>query len=81
MLNGPPLDVDNSIVQMLSSFMPRFNREIAEGKVAEVTITLLRLRGVFLRGFFQPLIAVIPRFATVAIQANSAKRCQDYQGR
>jgi pimeloyl-ACP methyl ester carboxylesterase len=37
-LYEPPLDIDNSIMTV-SSFMPRFDREIAEGKVAEAGVT------------------------------------------
>jgi pimeloyl-ACP methyl ester carboxylesterase len=67
-LNEPPLDIDNSIVAMLESFMPRFDREIAEGKVAEAAVTLLKDFGAyFLPGSFQPLIAVIPRLALVRL--------------
>lgn len=41
-INEPHLDVDNSIVEMLESFMPRFERDIAEGKVAEEAVTILK---------------------------------------
>jgi pimeloyl-ACP methyl ester carboxylesterase len=67
-LNEPPLDVDNSIIAMLSSFMSQFDREIAEGKVAEASATLLKdFGGYFLPGSAQPLVAIIPRFALVRL--------------
>jgi len=66
-LYEPPLDVDNSIMTVLS-FMPRFDREIAEGKVAEATVTLLKdFGGYFLPGSMQSLIVIAPRFLLVRV--------------
>jgi pimeloyl-ACP methyl ester carboxylesterase len=57
-----PLDIDNSTMAILS-FMPRFNQEIAEGKVAEASVTLTKDFGkFFLPGSIQFLIAILPRF-------------------
>ncbi|MDD1720979.1 MAG: alpha/beta hydrolase [Euryarchaeota archaeon] len=70
-----PLDVDNSILTMLSSFMPRFDREIAEGKVAEAMVTLLKdFGGVFLPGYLQPLVAITPRFVLVRLFTGLLRR-------
>jgi len=41
-LYEPPLDIDNSTVAPISSFLPRFDREIAEGKVAEAMVTFIK---------------------------------------
>ena len=76
-LYEPPLDVDNAIMSILS-FMPQFDREIAEGKVAEATATLLKdFGGYFLPGSIQPLIAIIPRFLLIGafrrLMRNDAK--------
>jgi len=61
-VNEPPLDVDNSIITMLQSFMPRFDREIAEGKVAEAMVTLLKDFGaLLLPGSLQPVVEIAPR--------------------
>jgi len=65
-INEPPLDVDNSIMTMLQSFMPRFDREIAEGKVAEAMVTLLKDFGaLFLPASLQPAVKIAPRFVLV----------------
>jgi pimeloyl-ACP methyl ester carboxylesterase len=58
--------------------MPQFDREIAEGKVAEATATLLKDFGrYFLPGSIQPLIAIIPRFLLIGafrrLMRNDAK--------
>jgi len=61
-VNEPPLDVDNSIITMLQSFMPRFDREIADGKVAEAMVTLLKDFGaLLLPGSLQPVVEIAPR--------------------
>ncbi len=61
-INEPPLDVDNSIMTMLQSFMPRFDREIGEGKIADATVTLLKDFGaLFLPGALQPVVNIAPR--------------------
>jgi pimeloyl-ACP methyl ester carboxylesterase len=66
-LNEPPLDIDHSILSILS-FMPRFDREIAEGKVAEAMVTLLKdFGGIFLPVYLQPLVAITPRFVLVPL--------------
>jgi len=65
-VNEPPLDVDNSIITMLQSFMPRFDREIADGKVAEAMVTLLKDFGaLFLPGSLQPVVNIAPRSVLV----------------
>ena len=65
-VNEPPLDVDNSIITMLQSFMPRFDREIADGKVAEAMVTLLKDFGaLFLSGSLQPVVEIAPRSVLV----------------
>lgn len=46
-LYGPPFDIDNSIRGILS-FMPRFYPEIAEGKLADATVTMLKDFGIYL---------------------------------
>jgi pimeloyl-ACP methyl ester carboxylesterase len=57
-----PLDIDNSIMTVLS-FMPRFDQEIAEGKVAEASATLTKDFGKFLLpGSIQFLLTFLPRF-------------------
>ncbi len=67
-INEPPLDIDNSIVTMMESFMPQFDREISEGKEAEAMVTLLKdFGGVFLPGYFQPLVAITPRGVLVRL--------------
>jgi pimeloyl-ACP methyl ester carboxylesterase len=43
-LYEPPLDIDNSILKV-ESFVPRFDREIAEGRVAEAMV-------IFIKSFF-----------------------------
>ncbi len=61
-LYEPPLDIDHSIMMILS-FMPRFDREIAEGKLAEATVTQLKDFGKY---FGVPLwITGLPRFLLV----------------
>ena len=58
-LYEPPLDVDDSIMQILS-FMERFDREIAEGKLADATVTMLKDFGIY---FGVPsYITGLPRF-------------------
>lgn len=65
-VNEPPLDVDNPIITMLQSFMPRFDREIADGKVAEAMVTLLKDFGaLFLPGSLQPVVNIAPRSVLV----------------
>lgn len=44
-LYEPPLDVDNSIIEILS-FMKRFDREIADGKIPDATVTMLKYFGI-----------------------------------
>ncbi len=60
-LYEPPLDVDNSIMDILS-FMPRFDREIAEGKLAEATVTQLKDFGKY---FVPSWITGLPRFLLI----------------
>lgn len=63
-LYEPPLDVDNSIMAILS-FMPRFDREIAEGKLADATVTMLKDFGIY---FGLPSwITGLPRFVLESI--------------
>jgi pimeloyl-ACP methyl ester carboxylesterase len=63
-LYEPPLDVDNSIMVILS-FMPRFDREIAEGKLADATVTMLKDFGIY---FGLPSwITGLPRFVLESI--------------
>jgi len=63
-LYEPPLDVDNSIMTILS-FMPRFDREIAEGKLADATVTMLKDFGIY---FGVPSwITGLPRFLLVSL--------------
>ena len=45
-LYEPPLDIDNSIMKILS-FMKRFDREIADGKLADATVTMLKDFGIY----------------------------------
>ena len=60
-LYEPPLDVDNSIMDIMS-FMPRFDKEIAQGKLADATVTQLKYFG----KYFVPLwITGLPRFLLV----------------
>ena len=60
-----PLDIDNSTMAILS-FMPRFDQEIAEGKVAEASVTLTKDFGkFFLPGSIQSLLTILPRFLLV----------------
>src|SRR5450759_5002316 len=64
-LDELPLDIDNSTMAILA-FMPRFDQEIAEGKVAEASVTLTNDFGkFFLPGSIQFLIAILPRFVLV----------------
>ncbi len=61
-LYEPPLDVDNSIMDIMS-FMPRFDREIAEGNLADATVTQLKDFGKY---FGVPSwITGLPRFLLV----------------
>jgi pimeloyl-ACP methyl ester carboxylesterase len=60
-LYEPPLDVDNSIMDILS-FMPRFDREIADGKLADATVTQLKDFGKY---FVPSWITGLPRFLLV----------------
>ena len=60
-LYEPPLDVDNSIMDILS-FMPRFDREIAEGKLADATVTQLKDFGKY---FVPAWITGLPRFLLI----------------
>ncbi len=63
-LYEPPLDVDNSIVEILS-FMNRFDREISEGKIADATVTMIKDFGIY---FGVPsYIAGLPRFLLASI--------------
>lgn len=64
-LYEPPLDIDNSIMTVLS-FMPRFEEEIAEGKVAEAMVTFSKDFGKYF-GPIQSLLAILPRFLLVRI--------------
>ena len=58
-LYEPPLDIDNTIIEILS-FMPRFDREISEGKLADATVTMLKDFGIY---FGVPsYITGLPRF-------------------
>jgi pimeloyl-ACP methyl ester carboxylesterase len=60
-----PLDIDNSTMLKLS-FMPRFDQEIAEGKVAEASVTLTKDFGkFFLPRSIQSLLTILPRFLLV----------------
>ena len=45
-LYEPPLDIDGSIMEILS-FMPQFDQEIAEGKLADATITMINDFGIY----------------------------------
>jgi pimeloyl-ACP methyl ester carboxylesterase len=66
-LYEPPLDIDDVIMSLLS-FMPRFDEEIAEGKVAEATVTLLKdFGGFFLPASVQSVLVILPRFLLVRI--------------
>jgi pimeloyl-ACP methyl ester carboxylesterase len=58
-LYEPPLDTDNSIM-MVPSFMPRFDQEIAEGKVAEAMVTFIKN---FAKQFEKKLLllSILPR--------------------
>jgi pimeloyl-ACP methyl ester carboxylesterase len=64
-LYEPPLDVDDSIITQ-TSYMPRFEREIEEGKVAEAMAT-------FTKGFAkhlpprESLLHILPRFLLVRV--------------
>jgi pimeloyl-ACP methyl ester carboxylesterase len=63
-LYEPPLDVNNSIIEILS-FMPRFDREISEGKLVDATVTMLKDFGIY---FGVPsYITGLPRFLLVII--------------
>jgi len=64
-LYEPPLDTENSIMTQ-TSFMSRFDQEIAEDKVAEATVT-------FTKGFAkhleprESLLSILPRFLLVGL--------------
>ena len=64
-LYEPPLDVNDSIMTQ-TSYMPRFDREIGEGKVAEAMVT-------FIKGFAkhlearESLLSMLPRFLLVRV--------------
>ena len=74
-INEPPLDVDNSIMTMLQSFMPRFDREIGEGKIADATVTLLKDFGaLFLPGALQPVVNIAPRSVLVWLSRQILRR-------
>jgi len=74
-VNEPPLDVDNSIIAMLQSFMPRFDREIANGMVAEAMVTLLKDFGaLFLPGSLQPVVEIAPRSVLVWLSRQILRR-------
>lgn len=45
-LYEPHLDIDGSIMEILS-FMPQFDQEIAEGKLADATITMINDFGIY----------------------------------
>jgi pimeloyl-ACP methyl ester carboxylesterase len=64
-LYEPPLDIDNSIL-MLESFVPRFDQEIAEGKMAEAMVTFVKnfARYFDFRAF---LLSLLPRFLLVGM--------------
>ncbi|MGB9372412.1 MAG: alpha/beta hydrolase [Halobacteriota archaeon] len=59
-LYEPPLDIDNSTVAPVASFMPRFDQEIAEGKVAEAIVTFIKN---FAKQFEtrEALLSILPR--------------------
>lgn len=74
-INEPPLDVDNSIITMLQSFMPRFDRELGEGKVAEAMVTLLKDFGaLFLPQSLQSVVEIAPRSALVWLSRQILRR-------
>lgn len=60
-LYEPPLAVDNSIMDIMS-FMPRFDKEIAQGKLAEATVTQLKDFGKY---FVPSWITGLPRYLLV----------------
>ena len=60
-LYEPTLDVDNSIMDIMS-FMPRFDKEIAQGKLADATVTQLKDFGKY---FVPSWITGLPRFLLV----------------
>jgi pimeloyl-ACP methyl ester carboxylesterase len=63
-LYEPPLDIDKSIIEILS-FMPKFDQEIADGKIAEATVTMLKDFGIY---FGLPTwITGLPRFLLVSL--------------
>ncbi|HTX61033.1 MAG TPA: alpha/beta hydrolase [Methanobacterium sp.] len=45
-LYEPPLDIDNSVMKLLS-FIPDFDRELDEDKLSEATVTMLREFGIY----------------------------------
>jgi len=59
-LYEPPLDIDNSILK-LESFVPRFDQELAEDKMAEAMVTFVKnfARYFDFRAF---LLSLLPRF-------------------
>ena len=64
-LYEPPLDIDNSIM-MGHSFLPRFDQEIADGKMAEAMVTFTKdfARHVEPR---ESLLGILPRFLLVRV--------------
>lgn len=45
-LYEPPLDIDGSIMKILS-FVPKFDKEIEEGKISDATVTMLKDFGIY----------------------------------
>ena len=45
-LYEPPLDIDGSILKILS-FVPKFDKEIEEGKLSDATVTMLKDFGIY----------------------------------
>lgn len=63
-LYEPPLDIDGSIMDLLS-FVPQFDKEIAEGKLSDATVTMIKDFGIY---FGVPSwIAGLPRSVLVGI--------------
>jgi len=59
-LYEPPFDVSDTEVAAISSFMPRFDREIAEGKVVQAMVTFMKN---FAKQFEKKvlLLSILPR--------------------
>ena len=59
-LYEPPFDVNDTEVAAISSFMPRFDREIAEGKVVQAMVTFIKN---FAKQFEKKvlLLSILPR--------------------